>query len=172
MAEQIYMKLMDKVKRPTLTKTNISKENKSFKRLYEQYARWCLNGDMKDETEVYESELIECILHHEHDGYALAEHLKREFYIEPDSELVSILDTVSFVRDSLEADILTQWIKENFLEIPTNVLGKRVNAKQGWKTHTNNYITSLRPDRYQVTISDTPDKKGGYIINYENIVFV
>ena len=83
------------------------------------------------------------------DGYHLAEFLKEEVYIEPDSELVDILDNVSFAKDSLTKEIIRQWTKENFLEIPNDVVGKKINAKQNLKKYENYYINSINP----VTIS-------------------
>jgi hypothetical protein len=44
MNEQTYMKLQDSVKRPTLTREKINRENKHFKRVVDQYERWCKQG--------------------------------------------------------------------------------------------------------------------------------
>ena len=68
--------------------------------------------------------------------------------------------------------MLKQWVKENFLTIPDDVIGKKVNAKQGYKKYENHYITTIRPDTYEVTISDNINKKGGYIVGFENVTFL
>ena len=172
MTEQIYMKLNDKVKRPTLSKEKINRENKHFKRVVDQYERWCKDGGGYETRETYEDDIIKCLFESDHDGYQLAEFLKEEVYIEPDSELVDILDGVSTIMYSLTKEILGQWVKENFLEIPSDVVGKKVNAKQGYRKYENHYITGINPETYEVTIAEDINKKGGWVIRYENITFL
>ena len=172
MTEQIYMKLNDKVKRPTLSKEKINRENKNFKRVVDQYERWCKDGGGNETRETYEDDIIKCLFESDHDGYQLAEFLKEEVYIEPDSELVDILDNVFFAKDSLIKEIIGQWTKENFLEIPSDVIGKKVNAKQGYRKYENHYITGIKPETYEVTVSDDINKKGGWVIRYEDIIFL
>ena len=172
MTEQTYMKLQDKVTRPKLTKEKVNRENKHFKRVVDQYERWCKEGGGYQTRETYENDIIKCLFESEHDGYKLAEFLKEEVYIEPDSELVDILDGVSTVMCSLATEIIGQWTKENFLEIPSDVIGKKVNAKQGYKKYENHYITGIKPETYEVTISDDINKKGGWVIRYEDITIL
>ena len=68
--------------------------------------------------------------------------------------------------------MLTRWVKENFLTIPSDVLGKKVNAKQLSRKYENHYITRIKSETYQVTVSDKIDKNGGYIVGFENVTFV
>ena len=171
--KQTYMKLQDTVKRPTLTNENINRENKHFKRVVDQYQKWCTSGGGYEETrETYEDDIIDCLFESDNDGYALATFLKEKVYIEPDSELVDILDEVSNVMYSLSKEIIGKWTKENFLEIPSDVIGKKVNAKQGYKKYENHYITGIKPETYEVTISDDFNKKGGWVIRYEDVTFL
>lgn len=172
MVEQTYMKLQDKVNRPKLSKEKVNRDNKDFKRVVDQYQRWCKNGGGYETRETYENDIIKCLFEYDHDGYKLAEFLKEECYIEPDSELVDILDEVSTIVHSLTNEIIGQWTNENFLEIPSDVIGKKVNAKQNLKKYENYYINSIYPETYQVTISEKFDKKGGWVINFENVTFV
>ena len=173
MTEQTYMKLQDKVIRPKLTKENINRENKQFKRLVDQYIRWCTDGGgYEDPRETYEKEIIGCLFEFDLDGYQLAEHLKDKLCINPNSELVEILDYASYVKDSLTNELVYQWIKENFLEIPNDVVGKKVSAKQGFKKYENHYITTIKPETYEVTISEDHNKKGGWVIGYENVTIL
>jgi hypothetical protein len=72
----------------------------------------------------------------------------------------------------LTKQIIGQWTKENFLEIPSGVIGKKVNVKQDNNKYENHYITTIRPDTYEVTISDDINKKGGYIVGFENVTFL
>jgi hypothetical protein len=172
MSEQTYMKLKDAVKRPKWSKENINRENKHFKRVVDQYQKWCTGLGSDEPYETYENNIISCLFEYDLDGYALATHLKDTVYLEPDSELVDILDGVSTIKDSLTQEIIGQWTKENFLEIPSDVIGKKVNVKQGYNKYENHYITTIRPDTYEVTISDDINKKGGWVIRYEDVTFL
>ncbi len=173
MSEQTYMKLKDAVKRPKLSKENINRKNKHFKRVVDQYQKWCTSDGGYEETrETYENDIIECLERHNLDGFALAQYLSECKYIEPDSELVHILEDVTFVKRSLETEMLSQWVMENFLTIPDDVVGKKVNVKQGIRKYENHYITGIKPETYQVTVSDKIDKNGGYIVGFENVTFL
>jgi len=133
MSEQTYMKLQDKVNRPKLSRENINRENKQFKRVVDQYEQWCTSGGGYETRETYEEDIIDCLFESDTDGFALAQYLSECKYIEPDSELVYILDDVSIIKDSLSKEIIGKWLKENFLEIPSDVIGKKVNAKHRYK---------------------------------------
>jgi hypothetical protein len=102
----------------------------------------------------------------------LAEFLRDKVHLEPDAGLVDILDDMIYVKKSLEDEMLSQWVKENFLTIPDDVVGKNVNVKQGIRKYENHYITGIKPETYQVTVSDKIDKNGGYIVGFENVTFL
>ena len=172
MNEQTYMNLQHKVNRPKFSRENINRENKQFKRVVDQYEQWCTGLGSDEPYETYEKDIISCLFEYDLDGYALATHLKDTVYLEPDSELVDILDGVSTIKDSLTKEIIGQWTKENFLEIPSDVIGKKVNVKQGNNKYENHCITTIRPDTYEVTVSDDINKKGGWVIRYENITLI
>ena len=173
MTEQTYMKLQDKVNRPKLSKENINRENKHFKRVVDQYQKWCTDdGGYEDSRVTYEQDIIDCLFESDTDGYYLATFLNENVHIEPDSELVYILDDVSTIKDSLTKEIIGQWTKENFLEIPSDVIGKKVNAKHRYNKYENHYITGIKPETYEVTISDDINKKGGWVIRYEDVTFL
>ena len=177
MSEQTYMKLQDvvKLKRPELDVKKINRENKHFKHLVDSYMNWNQPRgpyDYDEPRSTYEDDIIECIGYYNWDGFALAQHLSEYKYIEPDSDLVHILEDVISVKSSLEIEIEIQWVKENFLTISDDVIGKKVNVKQGYKKYENHYITTIRPDTYEVTISDDINKKGGYIVGFENVTFL
>ena len=172
MSEQTYMKLQDKVNRPKFSRENINRENKHFNRVVDQYEQWCTGCGGYETRETYEQDIIDCLFESDTDGFALAQYLSECKYIEPDSELVYILDGVSTIKDSLSKEIIGKWTKENFLEIPSDVIGKKVNAKQGYKKYENHYITGIKPETYEVTISDDINKKGGWVIRYEDVTFL
>jgi hypothetical protein len=173
MSEQTYINLKDAVKRPVFDAKTINRENPRFKRLVDSYQKWNQTEGYYEETRsIYEDDIIECLERYDLDGFALAQHLSEYKYIEPDSELVHILEDVTFVKSSLETEMLSQWVKENFLTIPDDVVGKNVNVKQGIRKYENHYITGIKQETYQVTVSDKIDKNGGYIVGFENVTFL
>jgi len=172
MSEQTYMKLKDAVKRPVFDAKTINRENPRFKSLVDSYQKWNQDDYFTEHRSTYENDIIECLEEYDLDGFALAQHLSEYKYIEPDSELVHILEDVTFVKSSLETEMLSQWVKENFLTIPDDVICKKVNAKQGIRKYENHYITGIKPETYQVTVSDKIDKNGGYIVGFENVTFL
>ena len=172
MSEQTYMKLKDAVKRPVFDAKTINRENPRFKSLVDSYQKWNQDDYFTEHRSTYENDIIECLEEYDLDGFALAQHLSEYKYIEPDSELVHILEDVTFVKSSLETEMLNQWVKENFLTIPDDVVGKNVNVKQGIRKYENHYITGIKTETYQVTVSDKIDKNGGYIVGFENVTFL
>ena len=172
MSEQTYMKLKDAVKRPVFDAKTINRENPRFKSLVDSYQKWNQDDYFTEHRSTYENDIIECLERYDLDGFALAQHLSEYKYIEPDSELVHILEDVTFVKSSLETEMLSQWVMENFLTIPDDVVGKNVNVKQGIRKYENHYITGIKPETYQVTVSDKIDKNGGYIVGFENVTFL
>ena len=172
MSEQTYMKLKDAVKRPVFDAKTINRENPRFKSLVDSYQKWNQDDYFTEHRSTYENDIIECLKEYDLDGFALAQYLSECKYIEPDSELVHILEDVTFVKSSLETEMLSQWVMENFLTIPDDVVGKNVNVKQGIRKYENHYITGIKPETYQVTVSDKIDKNGGYIVGFENVTFL
>jgi hypothetical protein len=172
MSEQTYMNLKDAVKRPVLSEKTVNRSNKAFVRMVDNYQKWNESITADELRETYEDDIFNCLFEYDLDGYNLAEYLKSKIYLEPDAGLVDILDDMIYVKKSLEDEMLKQWVKENFLTISDDVVGKKVNAKQGSRKYENHYITGIRPDTYQVTISDDSKKYGGYIVGFENVTFL
>ena len=160
------MKLGDKVKRPVLNIDKVDSKNKHFKKIVDKYSRWI--GGNEEITEL-ENEIRLCFKHYDTDGYALAKLLENDVGVEPDTNLVEILDEVGYIKKYLELDMYKQWVTENFLEIPSNVIGKFVKSKS-LHFSREGYINSIDDKTYQVTINTDFNKKGGYVINYEDIV--
>jgi hypothetical protein len=172
MSEQTYMNLKDAVKRPVLSEKTVNRSNKAFVRMVDNYQKWNESITADELHETYEDDIFNCLFEYDLDGYNLAEFLRDKVHLEPDANLVDILDDMIYVKKSLEDEMLKQWVKENFLTISDDVVGKKVNAKQGIRKYENLYITGIRPDTYQVTISDDPKKYGGYIVGFENVTFI
>ena len=172
MSEQTYMNLKDAVKRPVLSEKTVNRANKAFVRMVDSYQKWNESISADEPRETYEDDIFNCLFEYDLDGYNLAEFLRDKVHLEPDANLVDILDDMIYVKKSLEDEMLKQWVKENFLTISDDVVGKKVNAKQGIRKYENLYITGIRPDTYQVTISDDSKKYGGYIVGFENVTFL
>jgi len=173
MSEQTYMNLKDAVKRPVLSEKTVNRSNKAFVRMVDSYQKWNESISADEPRETYEDDIFNCLFEYDLDGYNLAEYLKSKVNLAfCDAELVDILDDMIYVKKSLEDEMLKQWVKENFLTIPDDVIGKKVNAKQGYKKYENHYITGIRPDTYQVTVSENAAKQGGWIVGFENVTFV
>ena len=173
MSEQTYMNLKDAVKRPVLSEKTVNRSNKAFVRMVDSYQKWNESITADEPRETYEDDIFNCLFEYDLDGYNLAEYLKSKVNLAfCDAELVDILDDMIYVKKSLEDEMLKQWVKENFLTISDDVVGKKVNVKQGSRKYENLYITGIRPDTYQVTISDNINAKGGRIVGFENVTFV
>ena len=173
MSEQTYMNLKDAVKRPVLSEKTVNRSNKAFVRMVDSYQKWNESITADEPRATYEDDIFNCLFEYDMDGYNLAEYLKSKVNLAfCDAELVDILDDMIYVKKSLEDEMLKQWVTENFLTISDDVVGKKVNAKQGSRKYENHYITGIRPDTYQVTISDNINAKGGRIVGFENVTFV
>jgi hypothetical protein len=173
MSEQTYMNLKDAVKRPVLSEKTVNRSNKAFVRMVDNYQKWNESITADEPRETYEDDIFNCLFEYDLDGYNLAEYLKSKVNLAfCDAELVDILDDMIYVKKSLEDEMLKQWVKENFLTISDDVIGKKVNAKQGYKKYENHYITGIKPETYEVTISDDINKKGGWVIRYEDVTLL
>jgi hypothetical protein len=172
MSEQTYMKLKDAVKRPVFDVKNINRENPRFKSLVDSYQKWNQDDYFTEHRSTYENDIIECLNEFNLDGYRLADYLKTYKYIDPDSDLVSILDDVFHVKESLKNEVIKQWVKENFLTISDDVIGKKVNAHIGTRKFSGYFITSIDKDNYRVVISESDTKNNGYYVEFENVTFL
>ena len=54
----------------------------------------------------------------------------------------------------------------------TNLVQFDFYTKQSYKKYENHYITGIKPETYEVTISDDINKKGGWVIRYEDVTFL
>ena len=172
MSEQTYMNLKDAVKRPVFDAKTINRENPRFKSLVDSYQKWNQDDYFTEHRSTYENDIIECLNEFNLDGYRLADYLKTYKYIDPDSDLVSILDDVFHVKESLKNEVIKQWVKENFLTISDDVIGKKVNAHIGTRKFSGYFITSIDKDNYRVVISESDTKNNGYYVEFENVTFL
>lgn len=173
MTEQTFMKLGDKVNRPKFESAKIDVNHPRFKRMVDKYVRWNDDSDYTSASrEEYENDIRSCFDGWDLDGYHLAEHLKDKVYLEPDAELVDILDNTLYIKSEMVREITKQWVKENFLVISEDVVGKKVNCKIGYRKYENHYITGIKSETYEVTIAEDNTRKGGYVVGFETVTFI
>lgn len=161
--------------RPKLTKESFDRTNSRFVSLVNEYENWNKqNGSLDEDESEYEDAIAKILTERQDDldGYALARFLEEECYITPNSELVDILDGCWSVVRQMQEDLTKKWSEENKLIIPPDTVGKKVNAKTGYRTYENHYVTGIDPTKYQVTIDLDVNRKGGYVIDFENVTFV
>lgn len=166
---QTYMKLNDRVLRPKFDPDKIDRKNREFVRVVDSYINW--NQESRSTTNIlteYEADIISCLKEHDLDGYHLAEHLKNSVWLDPDAELVDILDSIDSIKRSVVNKMYKQWVLENFLVIPNEVLNTSVNYTHH-KKGARGYIVSIYSETYSVLISETLTVKRGVLVNFEDV---
>jgi hypothetical protein len=137
-----------------------------------QVNEWC-----NDETPLEDCfETAEKILkwHSNDDGYELAKEFEDEGF-SPDSELVEILDSVSYDRSKVQESFIKKWVAENNLKLELTE-GQKVIAKLVRKGEVEGEIVKLYPETMQYGFwheGQGCDKgKGHTYVNFENVVSV
>jgi len=126
MTEQTYMKLGDKVNRPKFDAKKIDVNHPRFKRLVDEYVRWYQDIDYTfDKRERYEEDILSCLEEWNLDGYDLAEHLKNKVWVEPDADLVDILDDALYVKVKSHVRLLNNGLRRTFLRFRQMLLVRR-----------------------------------------------
>lgn len=173
MTEQTYIKLNDKVKRPVFNANKINADHPKFKKFVDEYVRWFDDFSYEQASRnEYEEDIRECLKQFDLDGYNLCKYLATYSHIDPDSDLVEILDRADSVKRAISEEMINAWIKENFLTIPEEVIGKKINAKQGIRSYNDHYIITIRPETYEIFIDSKPDSRSGYAVGFENVTFL
>ena len=164
------MENSNKLIRPVFNSDNINRSDALFKQIVDDYIEWEGNADAQLNRASYENDIIDCLKQFNKDGYALARYLDDKIQIQPDRRLVEILDDVHVVSRQLNDELVRQWVIDNQLKISETVIGKYVKYKQRF-TSDSGYITTIKPTTYQVTVDKSPTTAGGWVIDYENIIF-
>ena len=137
-----------------------------------QVNEWC-----NDETPLEDCiETAEKILqwYRDGNGYELAKEFEDEGF-SPDSELVEILESVSYDRIKVQETFIEKWVAENNLKLDL-VEGQKVIPKMGRKGEVECEIVKLYPETMQYGLwyegQGSKKGKGHSIVNFENVMAV
>lgn len=137
-----------------------------------QVNEWC-----NDETSLEDCiETAEKILkwHSNDNGYELAKEFEDEGF-SPDSELVEILDSVSYDRSKVQETFIKKWVTKNNLKLELTE-GQKVIANLVRKGEVEGEIVKLYPETMQYGFwydgQGSAKGKGHTYVNFENIVSV
>lgn len=160
------------ISRPKVTYDTVDKNHPAFEKLVMDYVRWCddLSFANCDKSE-YVDDIASCFDEWDLDGYKLAKHLEEKSGVDPDSNLVEMLDGIQFLKTILEKIIIQEWMQKNNLSLCDELKGKKVKYKQGYRSGEG-FITGLYKDKYQVTVGKAETDKGGWVIDFENITII
>ena len=168
---------MENKKMPeTLTVTRPTWNNEMLKELAkivgEQVNEWC-----NDETSLEDCiEIAEKVLqwHSNDNGYELAKEFEDEGF-SPDTQLVEILDGVSYDKMKVKESFIKKWVIENNLTLELTE-GQKVIAKLARKGEVEGEIVELYPEtmQYGFWYEGIGREKGKFhtYVNSENVVSV
>lgn len=160
----------------TLTVTRPTWNDEMVKELAQivgkQVNEWC-----NDETPLEDCiEKAEKVLqwHSNDNGYEIAKEFEDEGF-SPDSELVEILDGVSYERSKVQETFIKKWVTENNLKLELTE-GQKVIVKLVRKGEVEGEIVKLYPETMQYAFWHTGQGyekgKGHTYVNFENVVSV
>jgi hypothetical protein len=132
------------------------------------------------EHETLVKALIDAMRYGHDDGYELSEKLNTSLYINPDAQLVEILDDASHFKYNAYSVVLKKWVADNNIVCPFKLGDKVIYYKKEYRFQTgeplDGEITSIHADTATCTVfveSEGHVKQGvgshGYIVAYEDI---
>jgi len=172
---QTELKLGVKDTRPNfLSKSIWDPKHPKIEKLIKEYIIWYNEGQdlPTDEYDLYVEDIISCFNEMQTDGYYLATYLKDKSYIDPDTDLVNMLDGVSCIKRYITDEITEKWVIDNNMKLPDNIISKKCNYKNGYKKYEGYYITTVNPATYTVTIDKSKHRQGGIVCLFECITII
>lgn len=152
--------------RPKLSVETINRQHKRYLKAWEEYKGWYeVEGD-EAKQDLFDELILES--EREPDGYDLAKYCDSYHGIVPDAHLVEILIDFHYVFCALRDEAVENWVKENNLTIPKDVVGRKINAR----FYKDYFITGINPETYAVTVREDKTKQGGYVVNFEDVKFL
>jgi hypothetical protein len=134
--------------------------------------QWLGNGD-EDLLEVLAT--LKLAIRYEIDGYAIAKSMEDNSFIEPDAELVEILDQTSSYLHTALSEVCTEWVNQNNLTGPA--IGAKVTSSWHPEAGTGEIIRNDKDGRSVVYFEALGHvKKGlgsyGTFINWEYLTTI
>jgi len=133
---------------------------------------WCQNETSLEECIESSEKVLE--YNSNDNGYELAKEFEDEGF-SPDSELVEILDCVSYEKSKVQEAFIKKWVADNNLKLELSI-GQRVVANFVRKGQFECEIVKLYPETMQYGLwyeSIGYEKgKGHAIVNFESIVSI
>lgn len=172
---QSELNLGVKASRPDFNNRKIwDPKHPKIEKLIKEYIIWSNEGEdlPTDDYDLYVEDIINCFDEVETDGYYLATFLKDKSYINPDTNLVNMLDDVYSIKRAITNEITKKWVIDNDMKLPDDIIGKKCNYKSGYKKYEGYYITTVNPFTYTVTIDKSKHRQGGIVCNFEDITII
>ena len=134
--------------------------------------QWLGNGD-EDLLEVLAT--IKLAIRYEIDGYAIAKSMEDNSFIEPDAELVEILDQASCHLRNALSEVCTEWVNQNRLTGPA--IGAKVTSSWHPEAGTGEIIRNDKDGRSLVLFEALGHVKEGLgchgsLINWEYLTTI
>jgi hypothetical protein len=135
-----------------------------------------------DEFQIDINTLKDAIQYNSLNGYVMAQNLENSCGIQPDVELVEILDDVWFIKKEVHDDIVKEWVKDYNIS-PGKKVGDLVTIKCSWKEITETGLTKVSGEIVSIdtelatylvcceSLGHVKEGVGthGVIVNYEDI---
>ena len=172
---QSELNLGVKASRPDFNNRKIwDPKHPKIEKLIKEYITWSNEGEdlTTDDYDLYVEDIINCFDEVETDGYYLATFLKDKSYINPDTNLVNMLDEIYSIKRAITNEITKKWVIDNDMKLPDDIIGKKCNYKSGYKKYEGYYITTVNHSTYTVTIDKSKHKQGGIVCNFEDITII
>jgi len=137
-----------------------------------QVNEWCNNETPLEDCVEAAEKILQW--HSNDNGYELAKDFEDEGF-STDSELVEILDSVSYDRSKVQETFIKKWVAENNLKLEL-VEGQKVIAKLVRKGEVEGEVVKLYPETMQYGFwhetQGCEKGKGHTYVNFENVLSV
>lgn len=162
------------IKRPKFSEDQIDYTAPDVQRLISSYCDWlddCNEGSSDEECISDIKKVFERISRYgiyTDDGFSLVKYMEDHLYLIGDSNLVEIINDAPDIAQSHHRAAIRDWIDENNLIIPENIIGSKCITDGRYKGM---YVVGIRGDEYKVVLNENQNKTGGYIVEFESLQF-
>lgn len=97
------------------------------------------------------------------DGYDIAKHLEDNYYWSPNAHLVEILDVAYHRVSQAHEQLEREWVAENGITVPADLLNQRVSCRSGVGT-----VTKIIEQTAKVIVTEDGTTPGyGWVVPFE-----